>query len=136
MEKEPLTKSDLCWVVVKVIGVILVYQAIATLGGALFASIAASEGALLFSGFVVALFPLLIGLSLLISGTTLHGWLMMVPLGSATNPMGGESLAEKRLSSEEYEIYLDWLGGNEEAKDRDEFFRLALFRDAQRRGEI
>jgi hypothetical protein len=45
-------------------------------------------------------------------------------------------LAEKRLSADEYESYLKWLEGNEEIARRDEFDQLALFRDAQKRGEV
>lgn len=33
MEKVPLTKSDLCWVIVKFVGVFFLFQAVMTLAG-------------------------------------------------------------------------------------------------------
>lgn len=136
MEKVPLTKSDLCWVIVKFVGVFFLFQAVMTLAGSLGLAIKADDGEIFFKGFLASIVPLLIGGYLLFSGAFLHGWLMAVPLGFRAKPVGGDSLAEKRLSADEYESYLKWLEGNEEIARRDEFDQLALFRDAQKRGEV
>lgn len=85
---------------------------------------------------IAVLLPLLIGCSLLISGAIFHGVLMSVPLGSRGKPVGGDSLAEQRLTAEEYEKYQRWLTENDEVSRRDEHDQLALFRDAQKRGEV
>ena len=154
MEKEPLTKSDLCWVLVKLSGAVLLYQGLAGLfaGAITWVSLHETAESLppKLRGQVMApvsvlfwsvLLPLIIGIRLLMSGRTLHGWLMMVPFLSGLDsgkgkPVGGESLAEQRLTVEEYEKYRTWLDGNDEVARRDEFDQLALFRDAQKRGEV
>lgn len=48
MEKEPLTKSDLCWVLVKLCGVILVFQSVMSLGASLFMAMETMEDAIFF----------------------------------------------------------------------------------------
>ena len=136
MEKEPFTKNDLCWVIVKLIGVVFLFQAVMTLAGSLLLAFADSESEIFFKGFVVSLVPLLVGIYLMASGAILHDWLMSVPIGSRKKPVGGDSLAQRRLDAEEYESYLKWLEGNDEVINRDEFDRLALFRDAQKRGDV
>lgn len=154
MEKEPLTKSDLCWVLVKLCGAVLVYQALAGMVAAMVTWSSLFETAeglpRKLRGSVMApvkvlfwsvLLPLILGIRLLMSGRTLHGWLMMVPFVGGVErgegkPVGGDSLAEQRLTAEEYEKYQRWLTENDEVSRRDEHDQLALFRDAQKRGEV
>lgn len=142
MKKEPLTKNDLCWVLVKLLGAVLVYQAVAGVYAAVVMWMSFDEGvgevAFMTARvlFWSILLPAIFGISLLISGRFLHGWLMMVPLEATGKPVGGDSLAERRLAKEEFEKYQEWLEANPEMMKRDEVDRLALFRDAQKAGEV
>jgi hypothetical protein len=145
-----LTKEDLCWVVVKVAGAFLVYQAVATIYGAVVAwwslrdsleglSEQARETAIrpLKILWYSSLLPGAVGLRLLVSGSTLHRVLMAVPLGlKRTRPPSGGSLAERRLSGDELIGFQKWLKDHPEFQERDEIDQLALFRDAQKSGEV
>jgi len=163
MNEERLTKSDLCWVLVKLAGAVLVLYAVFVLYGAMVMYLAMdvplgnSPTKLVF---LTILMPLGLGIHLLVSGWTLHGLLMAVPNAGgekmeATN-VGGKSekprerpttkpkkrstrelsLAQRRLSEEEFEKYQKWVEGNPEVMRRNEVDRLALFRDAQKSGKV
>ena len=43
MEKEPFTKNDLCWVIVKLIGVVFLFQSLMTLAGSLLLAFADND---------------------------------------------------------------------------------------------
>ena len=141
-----LTKNDLCWVLVKLVGAFLVYSGVA----AIYASIVSwwslsemfeglpkrGQGAvwapvktLLFGSFL----PLALGLRLLSSGTTLHGLLMRVPAGFVGKEV--EITSGVELRTKENEAFKRWLKNNPEMEKRAAADRMALFRDAQKAGE-
>lgn len=146
-----LTKEDLCWVLVKAAGAFLVYQALAVIYGAVVAWWTLRESleglpeqaretavrplkVLWYS----SLLPGAVGIRLLLSGSTLHRLLMAVPLGLKRNRMGSDdhSLAARRLSEDELSSFQKWLSHHPEFQERDEIDQLALFRDAQKSGEV
>lgn len=164
MREGALTKNDLCWVLVKLMGVVLVYHSLAAV-----AAVAAAWTAWLGIGdnleelsdenrkkvlWPVKAFLLAglvqggVGLRLLVSGSLLHGLLMAVPLGSPEEAGAPKSktqkpkrrsygsLAEKRLSEDEFVVFQAWLEDHPEMKRRADIDQLALFRDAQKAGEI
>lgn len=149
----PLTKNDLCWVLVKLFGAVLLYFGISSLYSMvvtwwalsdMYENLSKSGAMAAFSPLKIlfwgALFPLVIGVRLLVSGSTLHGWLMRVPIGmrgrSAKMRTDEVSLAEVRLTAIELEEFKVWLEKNPEVMKRDEVDQLALFRDAQKAGEV
>ena len=137
---------------VKLAGASLVYQGIAGIYAAIVTWMSMGEQLDGLSGqgksavllplkvlFWSVLLPLGLGIRLLVSGTTLHGWLMMVPLGGGKfteQSSGNRSLARKRLDDEEFAQFNTWLKANPEKMKRDEVDQLALFRDAQKAGEV
>lgn len=156
-----LTKEDLCWVLVKLTGFILVMYAAFAIYGAVVMYLSAdvplgnSPAKMVFW---TILLPLVLGIRLLVSGRTLHGWLMAVPDGkgetverpprekaspeSSEEPVKeprkstrGLPLAQRRLTEEEYEKFQKWLAEKPDMQKRDEVDQLALFRDAQKAGE-
>ena len=94
------------------------------------------DGRIFFIGFVVSIIPLALGIYLMSSGTILHGWLMSVPSLKRKKAVEEMKLAEKRLSPEEFEKYESWLNSQPNLSRFNEVDLLALFRDAQKRGDL
>jgi len=84
--------------------------------------------------FLSSFLPLLLGFRLLVSGTTLHGLLMRVPAGFGSSEE--EITSGQGLEAEEQAQFENWLQNNPEIQKRDVADRMALFRDAQKAGEV
>ena len=139
-----MSKSDLSWVLVNFLGIILLYLGIASIYSALMAwvsiqeaiealpesrraSVAAPVRALFFG----ALLPMAVGTYLLISGRLLHGLLMSVPYGFRDYSQVPGAIAGIELPEEELEEFKNWLHQNPEFSRRAPVDQVALFRDAQ-----
>lgn len=147
MSSEGVTKSDLCWVLVKFAGAVLTYQGVSALYTMALTWWQLPE----FNDewpklvqmqlmtpvkimFLSSLLPLAVGLRLLASGALLHRLLMQIPLGFSAD--GSRSLVETRLEGDELEAFRNWIKENSELRKRDEIDQLSLFRDAQKKGEL
>jgi hypothetical protein len=144
--KKPLTKSDLCWVLVKLAGVWLVYTGIASICGStiiwfsmgdLIESIPSARRGPVYSPMKVLLYsslmPLGLGIYLLKSGTMVYRWLMAIPVG-ARDHESCDSFLGTSLAGDEIETFKAWVKENPEMAGRETIDQIALFRDAQRKG--
>ena len=141
-----ITKSDLCWVLVRTAGVYFIYSGIAAAFGVIIGLMAVRESTKrirdpeirssatttsvgLFLGSSVL--PLAVGIYLLSSGRSVHRCLMTVPdLVPGTNP-GGER-KWMGLAGAELTAFYNWLGQNPELKSLPPEDQVARFRDSQR----
>ena len=142
-----LTKDDLCWVLVKLCGAVLVYKGISgvyamavtwwqipEVGGGVPELVKHQLLSPVKILFFSALLPLIVGFFLLASGATLHRLLMQIPIGFSREQ--GDSLAEKKLSNEELKEFRAWPKDNPDIERRNQIDKLVLFRDAQKAGEM
>ncbi|MGJ8657765.1 MAG: hypothetical protein ACSHX6_15060 [Akkermansiaceae bacterium] len=152
-----VSKSDIGWLLVKLVGVYLVYAGIVGLLTAFvvrsnledsMASLSeryknipkykpAARASIPFQGiYWIPLMSLGIGGYLLASGRVLHRVLMMVPLDSVTvgdKMNDDEELVDvKGLSAVEHGQFKEWLVRNPEMMKRSLVDAVALFRDAQK----
>lgn len=138
----PITKSDLCWVIIKAFGLYLTYAAVAGLFGAYVGwvsvkdNLGSSRGALLRPFMTMAwvsVVPLAVGIYLLVSGRTIHRCLMSVP--AEDGGAGDEGIDPATgLSDSEMKAFAAWLERHPEFRSRARLDQVALFRDAQRSG--
>jgi hypothetical protein len=86
----PITKSDLCWVIIKTAGLYMLYTAMAGFIGAYVGWVSVKENFGSSRGVSlkplktivwVSLVPLAVGTYLVVSGRTIHRCLMSVPVG-------------------------------------------------------
>lgn len=147
MMKKPLTKSDLCWVLVKLAGVWLAYTGIASIYasaitwfamGDLIESIPSARRAPVYAPMKVLLYssllPLGLGIYLLKSGTMVYRWLMAIPVG-ARGHGSSDTFLGTSLAGDEVETFKTWLKENPEMAGRETIDQIALFRDAQRKND-
>ena len=157
-----LTKSDLLWVIVKLIGAYLVYSALAIIWAAFIAKITVDD---VFSrvlskgvenGSTVmtmiasnAVFPLIVGTYLLVSGKLLHRCLMSVPTVQVRKAQSSrveetalteEIVPERRipgisLTGDDLDRFEEWLQRNPSMSKRAVADQVALFRDAIQSGD-
>ena len=150
----PLTKSDLCWVLVKLIGASFLYAGFAIIFSAALnwqsikqdfelASAARKASMLVPIKLAIAgsLLPLAVGTYLMKSGGLLYHCLMSVP---TFQPMvtKDQSPAKKRrelapgivLDDHEIEAFHTWLDQHPEFQNRPLVDQIALFRDAWGKG--
>ena len=78
---------------------------------------------------------LLVGIYLLKSGRLIHGLLMFIPLDCRAAEYDG-AIPGINLEGEELDEFKHWLESSPEISKRDRADQLALFRDAQRAGEV
>jgi hypothetical protein len=143
--QKPVSKSDICWILVKVAGVWLIYTAIAALYASAVTwfsmsdliekipnkqrgSVYAPMKVLIYSAFL----PFALGLYLLNSGRTIHRILMSIPIGSRDHD-DKNALAGTTLVGDEAEAFKNWLTEHPEMSKRESIDQIALFRDAQRK---
>ena len=147
----PITKSDICWIIVKFMGLILVYQTCVLIYTAILGEIVYQEALEALKGSTrdlppsparIALFRILIilplGLYLLTAGRAIHRLLMKVPthvvrtesVGKAQDITPSEIIG---ISKAELEQFKAWLANNPAVKKQDVEDQVALFRDAQKR---
>jgi hypothetical protein len=138
----PITKSDLCWVIIKAVGVYFIYTALAGFFGAYvgWASVKDNSGSgrsatlkPLKTMVWISLVPLVVGTYLVISGRTIHRCLMSVPAGSGEAERGGDDPATG-FSEWKMKAFTAWLQQHPEFQSRAMADQVALFRDAQRSG--
>ena len=135
MTSPPFSKSDLCWVIVRVFGAGLILYALGNLitalaGWRIAMDTVAAKGFPLKQAMLLVLAPLILGLYFLRSGNLLFHCLMFVPSGSP-----GASVGASGLSGEEQQSFERWLEENPDLEKRDLTDQIALFRDAQNAGE-
>lgn len=111
-----ITKSDLCWVLVRAAGVYLLYTAASILFGFLFTDLRIDP--------INFYPPLGLGLYLLFSGKAIHACLMALPDGSQR--------AGTDLEGAELEAFQLWLQRHPEFSTRSPEERMALFQDSLR----
>lgn len=136
MTPQPFSKSDLCWVVVKVFGAVLVLYSLGNLitaivGWWISIDTFAAKDFPIGQVMLLVFAPLVFGVYFLRSGTVLYNCLMSVPLdwvGSGIGSMG--------LSEGERQSFEKWIGMNPHLKERDLIDQIALFRDAQNAGDV
>jgi len=141
-----ITKSDLCWVIVRAAGLYLIYAAFSGAFTLLLTEVATSEVArhlprdmrpegigflrkFLMTGYF--LMPLGVGLYLVLSGKSVHYCLMSLPEG------WGERKPKPRpawlgLEGAELEAFQSWLAQHPELNSRPPEDQVALFRDHRR----
>jgi hypothetical protein len=150
--ESPLTKSQLCWVVIRGVGVYLLVQAIVSLSVAILSAMAigiASSAAGLGSGTLGLALPLLfsafvsglVGYYLLLRGASVHRLMMTVSAPSSgensaptpRRPVDPDEIVDPAttLSQRESREFAAWLEAHPELRERSETDRIALFRDAQ-----
>lgn len=145
-----ITKSELCWVLVKLMGVVLLTWNLASLYEAIVAVWVMEEA---FGGIagqvplwapvkvilVTMLLPIGLGIYLLASGRIVHTILMSVPL---TVQFEQEKVSKEELipginlAGEELKDFKAWIEKNPGLSKRDRADQVALFRDAQKSGEV
>ena len=154
----PITKSDLCWVLIKLIGITLIYSAVyaiilgigiwweAGARGRLDGYGSYSEGIPFFETLsLTTLATLVIGIYLLTSGRFVFRILMSVPSEpkvftpsqpSQTTPKPKtEPVNSMGLTEREQQAFDKWLEANPDMQNRNPSDQLALFRDAQEAGD-
>ena len=136
----PITKSDLCWVIIKAIGLYMIYMAMVGLFGAYLGWVSvkdnfgSSRGASLKplkTTVWISMVPLAVGSYLLVSGRTIHRCLMSVPPGVGEAGRGGIDPATG-FSESEMKAFTAWVERHPELRSRALPDQIALFRDAQR----
>ncbi len=143
----PLTKSDLCWVLVKLAGAYLIYLGLSGLFSAFISWNSLKENLDLLSssrrGSLLApiklmvagsLLPLAVGAYLLKSGMLLYQALMSVPIPQPGEGNGRELAPGIVLDDHEIEAFHSWLEKNPGFQERPLVDQIALFRDAWGRG--
>lgn len=144
-----MSKSDLSWILVKLLGAILLYFGIASIYGAFVGWMSVREGieALTESrrGNVLApvralcygaLLPLTLGIYLLVSGRLLHRLLLSVPASSMEYSQVPGAIPGIDLPEEELKQFKIWIERNPEYARRPQVDQVALFRDAQAEGKV
>ena len=142
-----MSKSDLCWALVKLLAAVLLYHGVAGLFGGWLAWSSISEtiesldekGATRATApirvlLLGSLFPLLLGIYLAVSGRLAHRLLMSVPLGRDQHDQPSE-IPGIGLTGHELEQFKRWLETNPKMSQRARVDQVALFRDAQNAGE-
>jgi hypothetical protein len=136
----PITKSDLCWVIIKSAGVYMIYTALAGFFGAyvgwmsvkdIYGSSRIASLRPLKTMVWVSLVPLALGTYLVVSGRTIHRCLMSVPSGWGGAARDGLD-PETGFSDSEQKAFEAWLEQHPEIRSRALSDQIALFRDAQR----
>lgn len=143
----PLTKSDLCWVLVKLVGVSFLYGGFSVLFGTALswqsvkqdfelASSARKASMLVPIKLAVAgsLIPLAVGAYLLKSGELLYQCLMSVPSFPPAARNRRELAPGIVLDDREIEAFHSWLKQHPEFQNRPLIDQIALFRDAWGKG--
>jgi hypothetical protein len=138
----PITKSDLCWVLIKGVGLYFIYTALAAFFGAYVGWVSVKDNfgsgrsatlkplkAIVW----VSLVPLAVGSYLVVSGRTIHRCLMSVPPGSS-EAGGADADPATGFSESEMKAFTAWLQQHPEFQSRALTDQVALFRDAQRSG--
>lgn len=141
-----ITKSDLCWVLVRAAGIYLIYTALATTFGLIVGMMTVRDATKkirdaelrssptttsmgLFLG--SAVLPFSFGVYLLRSGRTIHACLMAAPdLAIAYIP--GANRLGLGLEAAELEVFQSWLQLHPELASRSPEDKVALFRDSQK----
>ncbi|MBK1833554.1 hypothetical protein [Roseibacillus ishigakijimensis] len=152
--KDSLTKNQLCWVVIRSFGIVLIFQAFLTFVGLLVANLV--SGNLLLSSlsggnlsFVLTFLfsvgaPAAMGCYLLFGGRGIHDRLMFQPIEGpsphippvhAVNP-DDEVDSATSLTRRELRIFTEWLDAHPEFQKCSQPDQIALFRDAQNAGEM
>ncbi len=139
-----MSKSDLSWILVKFLGVILLYIGITGLYGAFTSWMTLKElleglsesgrerasapiHALIYGSFL----PLGFGTYLLVSGRLLYSILMSMPGGHFDCSQVPGAISGVNLSEEELQKFENWLSSNPDIARRSRVDQVALFRDAQ-----
>lgn len=143
----PLTKSELCWIIVRLAGVSFIYGGVSVLFGAALtwqsfkqdfelASTSRKVSMLkpIKTAVASSLLPLGIGVYLLKYGELLHRCLMFVPGLQPTDRKNRELAPGIVLANDEIEAFHTWLEQHPEFKNRPLVDQIALFRDAQGSG--
>ena len=143
----PLTKSDLCWVLVKLIGAYFVYLGLSGFFTAFISWSIVRETVEMLSGsrrssayapikaiIAGSLLPLAIGAYLLNSGALLYQCLMSVPIFQPSDRKRRELAPGIVLDNQEIEAFHTWLEQHPEFQNRPLVDQIALFRDAQGSG--
>jgi hypothetical protein len=131
----PLTKSQLCWVAIRLLGVYFGYSAVMailtyssgklTFGNSvpflINGSPAGRESGVIYLVFSVGL-PFVIGVYLLFGGSLIHRALLSEP---------NDSFGASTLTPREAEDFVNWLKRNPQYAERPEIDQVALFRDSQ-----
>ena len=137
----PLSKSDLCWVLVRLAGVYFVYLGLSGLFTAFISWATIRELDLLTSaqlapanasinGLIArSLLPLAIGAYLLKSGELLYRCLMFVPVFQPAARNSRELAPGIVLANHEIEAFHTWLEQHPEFQNRPLVDQIALFRD-------
>ena len=147
-KKNPITKSDLCWIIVKLFGFLLVFFSIYSLIVRFSAWVMVDDslsrsveinGGWLFGVIFGYFLPLAIGIYLLTSGRILYDCLMSVPatsqpISASVSDSESEGIRPSGLTQTEQEAFDKWLEANPAMQKRDPSDQLALFRDAQEAG--
>ena len=137
-----ITKSDLCWVIIKATGLSMTFSAMAGLFGAYVGWVAVKDDLRPIRGasmnplktmVFVSVVPLAVGIYLLKSGRTIHRCLMSVPAEVSEAGHGSIDPATG-LSESELKAFAEWLERHPEFRSRAQLDQVALFRDAQRSG--
>lgn len=139
----PLTKSDLCWVLVKLAGAYFGYLGLSGFFAAFISWSAVRESLEMLSGprkssvyapikaiIAGALLPLAIGAYLLKSGALLYQCLMSVPIFQPSDRKCRELAPGIVLDNHEIEAFHTWLEQHPEFQNRPLVDQIALFRDA------
>ncbi|YCM45943.1 hypothetical protein V2O64_07935 [Verrucomicrobiaceae bacterium 227] len=140
--KQPITKSDICWILIKVAGFWLLYTAIATLYASVVTWFSMSDlvkelpknsrGSLYSPIKVIfySAFPPLAGaLYLLKSGTAIHHCLMSIPVKSRNLDA---PFPDTEQDQDKNEAFKAWLADHPDFASRHPSDQMALFRDFQR----
>ena len=135
MTSLPLSKSDLCWVVVRVFGAGLVLYGLGNLitaiaGWWIAMDTMAARDFPWEQVMLLVLAPLILGLYFLRSGSLFFRCLMFIPLESPEPNVDASG-----LTSEERRSFENWIKENPDLKERGLTDQIALFRDAQNAGE-
>jgi hypothetical protein len=138
----PITKSDLCWALIKAAGLYFIYTALAAFFGAYVGWVSVKDN--LGSGrsaalkplktmVWVSLVPLAVGTYLVVSGRTIHRCMMSVPPGGS-GAEGADADHATGFSGSEMKAFTEWLEQHPELRARALTDQVAMFRDAQRSG--
>jgi hypothetical protein len=143
-----ISKSDLCWVLVRAAGLYLIYAAFSGAFTLLLTAVAASDAArdlphsiqheessLLHKlGVTLSiLLPLAFGLYLVLAGRSVHRCLMSSPPGMGP-PLPKRGQTWMGLGEADLEAYESWLEQHPDLAPRSPEDKVAIFRDSQKSG--
>ncbi len=142
--KDSLTKSQLCWALIRFLGFYLILQAALTFSGLVAGALMVEDSSAVFLKLLLLIVPpVAIGIHLLQSGRMIHGWLMNEPEDEKTQEVARTPPIKRppdpaeevdpttTLTRKESEVFAKWLKEHPEFQARQEPDQIALFRDAQ-----